>query len=312
MRPARPIRWHMRGSHPRSEFAPEDLMRGVERDRTRFLPEVIVDPTTWEIARLVARTTRGHHGEGLRGLYVHSSEGAGTTYWWPARLASHHQGRLLLRVGADRNSPNVHEVEVNLAEDGDLYLQFGKLDDEWRDVERALVAHRSIGPLVDGCLSRNGRKIRIDHNGRLRITDRPIDSEKEVQRRRHLAWSAFADEVDAWARTRRRTLPDGSPRPAGTIIANMRAWLAMQVGWMSSDPLPTRRITRDGVVLEWRGTDRYAALTFEGTTMSCRSVVRGEVLEHGPVEVGTRRRMRTSSPRIDGLWDYRCALEERP
>lgn len=285
-------------------------MRGVERDRARFLPEVVVDPTTWEIARLVARSTRGSHGEGLRGLYVPSDQGPGTTYWWPARLASHHQGRLLLRLDADRNSRDVHEVEVNLAQDGDLYLQFGTLDDRWRDVERALASHPSIGPLVDGCLSRNGRKIRVDHKGRLRITDRAIDSEKAVEKRRHASWSAFADEVDGWARSRRPVLPDGSPRPNGMIIAGMRRWLAMQVGWMSADPLPTRRVGRDLVVLEWRGTDRFATLSFEGTTMSSRTVTNGEVRENGPIEVGTPRRMRISAPSIDGLWGYRCALEE--
>lgn len=310
MRPSR-SRWHMRGSRPRCEFAPEDLIRGVERDRARFLPEVAIDPSTWQIARLVARTTRGHHGEGLRGLLALSDDGPGTTYWWAAHLASHHQVRLLLRLDADRSGGGIHEVEVNLAEDGDLYIQFGRLDSEWEKVRDALVIHPSIGPLVDGCLARNGRKIRIDHQGRIRITDREIDCTGSIERRRHLLWSAFADEIDGWARSRRRILPDGSPRPVGATLATLRSWTRIQVGWMSHQPMPHRTIRDGRVVLEWRGVDRSAMLIFDGTTMTSRTVVGGVEGGEGPVDVGTPARMHRRAPRIDDLWNYRCAMERK-
>lgn len=309
MRHSKPRVWHIMGSRDRREFAPEDLVRGLERDRARFMAGVAIDPSSWTIARMVARTTHGHYGEGLRGVFV-PDDGHGKLYWWPAHLASHHQGRLLLRMDVLREASSIYEVEVNLDDDGDLYLQYQNGLPEHEVLRRGFLAHPTIGPLVDGCLSRNGRKMRIDSFGRVRITERPIPTLGTVSRSRHESWWALSDRADAWSRTRRRTMEDGSPMPHRPSLRTLRLWLEMATKWYSGHPLPGLTVKEDGFVMTWHGVDRRAALTISGTTASLRTVVDGVLTHADPVEVGTWSRMRTACPIPADMYAYRSHGED--
>lgn len=298
MRPARPRRWNMGGSRLRSEFAPEDLMRGIERDRARFVSEVRLDLSSWRIARLLAVTLRGHPGEGLRGVFLPQEGEHGRVYWWPAHLASHHQGRLLLGVVADRGVDDVLEVEANLHQDGTIYFQFGHHRYDIADHRPAFLSHPAHAGLVDGCLASRGRLIRIDRHGQVRLGSGEIETHDGIAEARHALWVALADEAAAWARSRRATIPDGRPMPDRRSLATFRLWAEDQIGWWSHHPLPTITFEGDAIVATWRGRDLLAVLTFRGSEVAFRKVSGGVFEETPPATVTTRRMVARKIPTL--------------
>lgn len=311
MRPARTPKWTIPGMRPRSEFAPDDLVRSIERRRTRFIAEVMIDPDAWTIAKAIAKDLRGSHGEGLRGIFVPSPEGEGTghVYWWTARRASHHEGRLLLRLNPDRSDPGLLEVEVNVDRDTTLYYQFGMRQDDMAasTLVTAFLAHPSVGQLIDGCISRNGRLVLIDVDGRIRLSTKVPDNDphEEIDGLRRAAWEAMQERARRWSRSRRRTDEHGHPMPDRGPIASFRRWMDAE-GWiLHRQPIPSISVEEGRIVLTWRGSDLRGIIVFEGVTMSSRTVMRGEWSEHGPVDVSTDHRMRTNGLRIPDMHGMR-------
>lgn len=309
--------WTMAGTRPRSDFAPDDLLRSIERRRARFMPDVMIDADGWSIAKIIARDLRGSHGEGLRGIFVPSTEGDGPghVYWWPARRASHHEGRLLLRLDPDRSSPRLLEVEVNVDRDTTMYYQFGIREDDMASspLVAAFLAHPSVGELIDGCISRNGRLILIDVEGRIRLSSKAPDHDphKDVEDRRRAAWATIEERARAWSRSRGRTDERGCPMPDRASIASFRRWMDKERWMLGRRPLPSITVDGSAIVLTWRGTDLRGTIVFDGSTMSSRIVMRGEWSEHGPVDVSTDHRMRRNGldiPDMVGMRDQDAAI----
>lgn len=314
MKPARKQSWQMLGMRPRSEFAPDDLLRSIERRRARFMAEVMMDVDSWTIARVVARRLRGSHGEGLRGVFVPDDMGHGHVYWWVASRASHHEGRLLLRLEPDRSSGRILEVEVNVDRDTTLYHQFGRGQDEptFSSLIDSFLAHPSTGPLIDGCLSRNGRLLLIDPEGRIRLSSKiPADDpHEEIENRRRIAWNAIEERARAWARSRSKTDAQGRPLPDRASISSFRRWIASERWMLNRRPIPSMHVDGGTIVLTWRGSDLRATIVFDGGTMSRRTVLRGILSEHGPVDVSTDHRMRVNRldvPDTYGMRDHEQA-----
>jgi hypothetical protein len=305
MRPYRPRSYVVPGLYRRSEFAPEDLVRSLERRRARFMPNVVVDPSGWDIARLVARELRGSHGEGLRGIFVPDEGEHGRLYWWPAHKGSHYDGRMMLGMGLDRSSSELLEVEANVHRDTTIFFQFGIPQSELdasSSVE-AFMRHPTVSDQMDGCLARNGRLVLIDVEGRVRLSaSAPAgDPHAELRSRREAAWAHLGRQAERWARSRRPTTDDGRAMPDRRSLASYRSWLR-HGGWCYGyHPLPSVEFENGSIVLEWRGSDLHGTIRFDGTTMSSRTVMRGRWREEGPIDVSTPHRMRRHGLRIDDV-----------
>lgn len=280
-------------------------MRSLERRRARFMPEVVVDPSGWDIARLVARELRGSHGEGLRGIFVPDEGEYGRLYWWPAHRGSHYEGRLMLGRELDRSSSRLLEVEANVHRDTTVFFQFGipQRDMDASSSVDAFMRHPTVSDQIDGCLARNGRLVLIDIEGRVRLSASPPkdDPYAELRSRREDAWSRLEREAEGWARSRRSVTDDGRAMPDRGSLASYRSWLR-HGGWsFGYHPLPSVEFESGSIVLEWRGSDIHGTIRFQGTTMSSRTVIRGRWREEGPVDVSTPHRMRRNGLQINDV-----------
>jgi hypothetical protein len=294
------------GMRRRSDFAPDDLVRGLERRRARFMPEVVVDPSGWRIARLVAQELRGSHGEGLRGIFAADEGEHGRLYWWPAHRASHHEGRLLLGMDADRTNDRLLEVEANVHRDTTIFFQFGipQREADTSSTVDAFMRHPTVSDQIDGCMARNGRLVLIDIEGRVRLSSSAPkdDPYAELRRRREVAWTRLEHQAERWARSRRSTTDDGRAMPDRASLASYRSWLRDGRGWsFGHHPVPSVEFESGSIVLEWRGSDLHGIIRFDGTTMSSRTVMRGRWREEGPVDVSTPHRMRHRGLRISDV-----------
>lgn len=303
MRPFRAPRTPLPGRRRRTDMPPEDLARGLTRRRERLSSSIAVDPPPWTIARMVARELGGSRGEGLRGLY-RGGTGDGTVLWWPARLASHHEGRLLLGFPSSRSDPSILEVEANVHADTTIYFQFGLTPDEARTsaLVEHFMSHPTISGSLDGCLASRGRLLLVDPEGRVRMSsETPGDPRRALRERRRTAWDALSAEAATMARSRKGPAPGEPARPDRRSLSTYRLWLDDALRFGDPLPLPSFRTEEGAIVLEWRGPDLRGALRFDGGTMSSRSVVRGVWREHGPVDVSTPSRMWKRSLHVDEI-----------
>lgn len=313
MRPDRRPRWMRQGNRSRSDFAPEDLVRGLERKKARFMPNVVVDPSAWRIARMVARELRGSHGEGLRGAFVPNEGEHGRIYWWPSHVASHHQGRLLLGMDLDRSSQTILEVEANVHHDTTIFFQFGisKKDFDGSPMVDTFLRHPTIRDHIDGCLGLKGRLVVIDIDGCIRLTAQPPsnDPKLELRERRMAAWTRLEEQASAWARSRRSNVEDGRAMPDRRSLASYRCWLTNERWSRGHHPLPSVQFEGGSIVLTWKGSDLHGSLRFDGTTMSSRVVRNGRWKEHGPVDVSTKSRMRRNGLSMGAAHDMKDDAE---
>lgn len=295
MRPWRPYR--SRGSFTTRDLAPPDLARGMERDRARFLSGVLVDPSTWDIARALQRHLRGRDGEGLRGVFVPEPGGPGRILWWIAGTASHAQGRRMLPP--EMRSDVMLEVEMNVGTDGTIYPCWGRLDEGRDDLVEAFLDHPTIGPLMEGSITRNGRQIVLGREGRgirLLATPAPDVDLAEIEAKAcQEDWDRLASEGDAWSRTRSGRAADGRILPTRAAIRLYRRWLDRQ--WHGyAAPIVT--IEGGIIVAEWRSTDHYLRVAFDGDDIHVREIDGGRLREEVAAGLNTERRMRRGHPSL--------------
>jgi len=262
---------------------PEDMARSVERDRLRFTANIVIDPTPWEIARLLSDNDRYNEArEGLRGVLDMREEGKYTFIWWKARYASHHQGALMLNLPVARSGDNkTMEVEVNIDEDGTLYIQYPNK----HPLEHRLKKTRMFKNLVDGMLAVRGRIIVLDDGRpRLQRAGEDFKAAKEAlgERRMHF-WRDKEKEADRWSAMRRTHLPDGSPVPQMSVIRPYRAFVRYIVhSWMA---LPVAKITINddsSIKIEWRRTASVARIHFKDGHATIHMNDDGLIREIGP------------------------------
>lgn len=289
---------YMRGPL-RSKATPADLARGLERDRARFKSSVVVDPSTWEIAKLLQLVLRGEPGEGLRGVFKPREGEHGRLYWWPAHLMAHGQGMRLLGI-EDRVAGEVLEVEANVAGNGTIHLAWsGRPGGDAPDHSARFLAHPSISDLVDGCLARRGRQIVLTHDG-IRLTGRPvddtsIDAARQVARRE--GWRAVSARVDVWTRCRRKMDPRGLPVPAADSLRPLRHFIAEHVDGWHAPPVPMMTAMPDGAVhLRWSGGGSATSLIFRDRQVHVRLNDSGTVTHLEPITARTARQVALGMP----------------
>lgn len=244
----------------RWDMPPEDMARSLQRDKERFLSNLMVDPSAWTIAKKLA-PRMGHHGdEGLRGIYQPATQGPGNLYWWIASGTSHHQGRLMMGLGADAE---ILEVEVNMGEDGTLYLCWSRFNDR-EDLVDLFLKHPTM-MTIEGCLAVRGRQVQLKDR-RVRLLDEPakagdvLPDPAEVLRP---AWTGLLEEARLWTKSRRATLANGKPKPPMTSIRPYRAFLQHHLGWHAGTPLPEIGIDEQGAICAiWRKGGRSICLRF--------------------------------------------------
>lgn len=295
MRPWKPYR--SRGSFTTRDLAPPDLARGMERDRARFLAGVLIDPSTWEIARTLQRHLRGRDGEGLRGVFVPAPDGPGRLLWWIAGTASHAQGRRM--IPSDLRGDVMLEVEMNVGTDGTIYPCWSRFDDDDGTLSESFLAHPTIGPLMEGSITRNGKQIVLGREGRgIRLLSAPapdLDLDEIEARASAADWARLVDEADAWSRTRSVRTADGVALPDRRAIRLYRRWLDGQ--WHGyAAPLVT--IVDDAVVAEWRATDHYLRVTFDEDDVRVREIDGGRLREELAAGLDTEARLRRNAPSL--------------
>jgi hypothetical protein len=283
---------------------PEDLATGMARDRRRFLEKVMVDPSQWRIARTLATRMRGEHGEGLRGVFTWDGEGPGTIRWWFRDDAAHFMGRLHLGISRSGNDESVLEVEMNVDSDGTIYPCWSSGSETAEELGKAFTDHPTISPLIDGCLSRNGRLIVLSRDGTgIRLPKSP-PPERDRRDPRHPGrqkqWDALVERVRTWSATRRRTEPDGSTPPSRTSLATFRLWIGTHSTWHHANaPVPTVKVREDGtIVATWRSSDHVIRHSYLAGTIHVREVCRGRLRETIHEGLTTDRRMGARGPRI--------------
>jgi hypothetical protein len=295
MRPWRERR--LRGSFTTRDIAPPDLARGMERDRTRFLSSLLVDPSTWEIARTLQRHMRGRDGEGLRGVFVPSSDGPGRLFWWIAGTASHAQGRRMLPP--DMRADVMLEVEMNVGTDGTVYPCWSGFDDEDGILSEAFLAHPTIGPLMEGSITRGGRQIVLGREGRsirLLASPAPAVDLGEIEAAASLEdWSRLETEAGSWSRARSGFAPDGRTLPDRRSIRLFRRWLGREWHGYAA---PLVSIDGDAVVAEWRSTDHYLRVAFDGDDIHVREIDGGRLREERATGLDTEAKVRRDKPSL--------------
>lgn len=153
----------------RQDTSPERRAALLERDALLLRSRILVDPSASRMAREILRTRREKDGwtcEGLRGVWNPQGGPNGTTTWWAADYATHSDGCRLLGLpnGPSREIRDLHvwEVEVNIDEDGSMYLCWHPSRE---DVANAIIAQIGSDGMVDGCLARNGRILALRGDG---------------------------------------------------------------------------------------------------------------------------------------------------
>lgn len=295
MRPWKPYR--SRGSFTTRDLPPPDLARGMERDRARFLAGVLIDPSTWEIARTLQRHLRGRDGEGLRGVFVPAPDGPGRLLWWIAGTASHAQGRRM--IPSDLRGDVMLEVEMNVGTDGTIYPCWSRFGDDDGTLSEAFLAHPTIGPLMEGSITHNGKQIVLGREGRgIRLLATPateVDLAEIEAKACQEDWKRLVSEGGAWSRTRSGRAADGRALPARASIRLYRRWLDRQ--WHGyAAPIVT--IVDDAVVAEWRATDHYLRVTFDGNDVRVREIDGGRLREIVAAGLDTETKLRRNAPSL--------------
>lgn len=254
------------------DLQPEDYAKHIERDRESFIRSIMIDPTMWAIARhLMKIHTDGYVTEGLRGIYDGSEGKHGQIIWWPARQASHHQGRLFLKKTID----NILEIEANVMENGTVVFFWSSLKE---DTSEQFLSHPSLKENIDGMLAVRGKIVQIRQN-RMHLCDDTPDPVKENVYERHREWTNINDLVDPWKRRRKDTMPDGSPTPLASSQRPFRIYMQMVMAYLYYDPVPAVSVTEDRQIrFEWRKTGSVAEMLFRDEGIFIRMNDDGNIL----------------------------------